>query len=40
MICLSCQLSEMNFFRNENLGQRNEVFSGIVDDMGGVEYSL
>jgi len=40
LICLSRQLSEVNFFRHDNSGQRNGLFSGIVDDMGGVEYSL
>jgi len=32
VICLSRQLSEVNFFRHENLGQREVVFSGIVDE--------
>jgi len=40
MICLSRQLSEVNFFRHENSGQRNGIFSSIVDDTGGVEYSM
>jgi hypothetical protein len=30
----------VNFFGNEYLGQRKGVFSGIVDDPRGVEYSL
>jgi len=30
----------VNFFGHETSGQRNGVFSGIVDDTGGVEYSL
>jgi len=30
----------VNFFRHENLGKRNGVISGIVNDTGGVEYSL
>jgi hypothetical protein len=33
-------MSEVNFFWYENLGQRNVVFSGIVDDMQGSEYTL
>ena len=33
-------MSEVNFFRHQNWGQRKGVFSGIVDDAGGVEYSL
>ena len=39
LIYLSLQLSDVNFFRHENSGQRNGVFSGIVDVMGGVEYT-
>jgi hypothetical protein len=30
----------VNFFRHEYSGQQKGVFSGIVDDMGGVEYTL
>ena len=30
----------MNCFQHENSGQRNGVFCGIVDDTGGVKYSL
>jgi len=33
-------MSEVNFFRHENLGQQEGVFSGIVDDTQGVEYTL
>jgi hypothetical protein len=33
-------MSEVNFFWHENPGQGNGVYSGIVDDTGGVEYSL
>jgi len=40
VICLSRQMSEVNFFQHENSGQRNGVFSGIVDDGGGVERLL
>jgi hypothetical protein len=40
MICLSRQLSEVNLFQYENSGQWKWVFSGIVDDTGGVEYTL
>jgi hypothetical protein len=40
MICLSLQLSEVNFFRHQNLGQWKVVFSGIIKDMRGVEYTL
>jgi hypothetical protein len=40
MICLGRQLSEENFFWHENSGHWQGVFSGIVDDMRGVEYSL
>ena len=40
MICLSHQLSEVNFFWHENLGQRKGFFSGIVEDTRGVEYSV
>jgi len=40
LICLSRQLSEVNFFQHENLGQQKGVFSGIVDDTRGVEYAL
>jgi len=40
LICLSRQLSEVNIFRHENSGQQNGVFSGIVDDKRGVEYTL
>jgi len=39
-MCLSLQLSELTFFQNENSGQWKGVFSGIVDDTRGVEYSL
>jgi len=30
----------VNFFRHENSGQWKGVFSGIVDDTRGVEYTL
>jgi len=30
----------MNFFRHENSWQQNGVVSGVVDDTGGVQYSL
>jgi len=40
LICLSRQLSEVNFFWHGNSGQRNGVISVIVDNTGGVEYSL
>jgi hypothetical protein len=30
----------MNFFHHANLGQHNGVFSGIVDDLLGVGYTL
>jgi hypothetical protein len=30
----------VNIFGHENSGQRNGVFSGIVDDMEGVKYLL
>ena len=40
LICLSHQLSEVNFFRHENSGQRKGDFRGIVDDMRGVDYTL
>jgi len=30
----------VNFFQHENSGQPKGVFSGIVDDMQGVEYTL
>jgi hypothetical protein len=30
----------VNFFRHENWGQRNGVFSGSVDDTRGVGYSM
>jgi len=40
LIFLSHQLSEVNFFQHENSGERKGVFSGIVDDTRGVEYSL
>jgi len=33
-------MSEVNVFRQENLGQPTGVFSGIVDDTREVEYSL
>lgn len=40
MLYLCRQLSEVNIFGHENLGEWNEVFSGIVDDMRGVEHTL
>jgi hypothetical protein len=40
VICLSHQLPEVNIFQDENSGQWNGVFSGIVDDTGGVDYSI
>jgi len=40
LICLSCQLSEVTFFWDGNLGQLKGVFSGILKDTRAVEYSL
>jgi hypothetical protein len=40
VLCLSRQLSKLNFFQDENSGQLNGVFSAIVDNTGGVKYSL
>ena len=40
MICFSRQLSEVNFFQQDNLEQWNVVFCGIVDDTEGMENSL
>jgi len=40
MICISRQLSEVNIFRHENSGQQHGVFSAIVDDTRGAEYTL
>ena len=40
MICLSRQLSEVNFIRHENSGEWKRVFPGIVDDTQGAEYTL
>jgi len=40
LICLSRQLSEVNFFRHENSGQCKGVVSGIVDITRGVEYPV
>jgi hypothetical protein len=40
VIYLSRQLSEVNFFRQENLVPRKGVFSDILDDTRGAEYTL
>jgi hypothetical protein len=37
---LSCQLSEVNFIQHENSAQQKGVFSGIVDNLQGMDYSL
>jgi len=39
-MCLSRLLSEVNFFWHVNSGQQKVVFSQIVDNTQGVEYSL
>jgi len=39
-MCFSRQLSEVNFFQHENQGKQKGVFSGIVNDTRGAEYTL